>query len=157
MRFTLFIATTVGAVLVVQAKPPAVPYPDGFREWTHVKSGLVGPQSPRFAGLGGLHHVYANPAARRALADGHWVDGAIIVLDRFETVAANGDTKEGKRLSLDVMVRDSARYASTGGWGFERFMGDTHTGVAGANADKACHACHAAQGNGRMVFTTWRP
>lgn len=157
MRPTLFIVTAVAAVLAARSNPPAVPYPEGFREWAHVKSGLIGPTSERFAGLGGLHHVYANPAARRALADGQWTDGAIIVLDRFEALEANGDTKEGKRLSLDVMVRDSARYSTTGGWGFERFAGDTRNGVVGANAANACFTCHAAQANPRMVFTSWRP
>jgi hypothetical protein len=157
MRLASLVVVTIAGMLAVRLQPPAVPYPEGFREWAHVKSGLVGPQSARFAGLGGLHHVYANPAARRALADGQWKDGAIIVLDRFEAVEANGDTKEGKRLSLDVMVRDSARYAATGGWGFDRFAGDTRNGTVGASAGKACFNCHAEQGNQRMVFTSWRP
>jgi hypothetical protein len=155
MRILILLSALLAGVVTVQPAP--VPFPEGFREWAHVKSGLVGPKSESFAGLGGLHHVYANPAARRALADGKWTDGAIIVLDRFEAIEADGNTKEGKRLSLDVMVRDSARYASTGGWGFERFSGDTRNGTVGAKAGKACFECHDTRANGRMVFNAWRP
>lgn len=41
---------------------PVVPYPDGYREWSHVKSGLIGSAHPRFADMGGFQHVYANAA-----------------------------------------------------------------------------------------------
>lgn len=156
MRLLVLVAL-LAAPAALRTPDATVPYPEGFREWAHVKSGLIGPGSASFAGLGGLHHVYANPAARRALADGRWTDGAIIVLDRFEAVEADGTTREGRRLSLDVMVRDSVRYAATGGWGFERFQGDTRTGLVGANAAKACYQCHAERARGRMVFNAWRP
>jgi len=40
-----------------------VAYPDGFRQWTHVRSGYIGPESSAFARFGGMHNIYANSIA----------------------------------------------------------------------------------------------
>jgi len=45
-----------------------VPYPEGYRMWTHIKSGMVGPKSKSYNVLGGFYHVYANPLAMRDLS-----------------------------------------------------------------------------------------
>jgi hypothetical protein len=37
----------------------AVPYPAGYRQWTHVKTTLVGAKHPNFERNGGFHHTYA--------------------------------------------------------------------------------------------------
>ena len=40
--------------LSLWAKPDdAVPYPVGYRQWTHVKSTLIGPKSPAYDKIGG--------------------------------------------------------------------------------------------------------
>jgi len=61
----------------------------------------------------------------------------------------------GAATTVQVMVKDSRRYASTGGWGFGRF-------VDGKPVDKAqhetCFACHAARVADRdYVFTRYAP
>ena len=58
----------------------AIAYPDGYREWAHVKSSLVAPQHPNYGDGGGFHHIYANGVALGGYRTGEFADGAIIVL-----------------------------------------------------------------------------
>jgi hypothetical protein len=112
------------ATLFAQDKP-AVPYPDGFRSWTHVKSLIVGPDHESFAKRGGIHHYYANDKAVAGYRTGAFPDGSIVVDEAVFMKNGEGRTKglqfEGDRRFLDVMVKDSRRYGSTGGWGLRAF------------------------------------
>jgi len=43
----------LGCALGLRAAPDdSIPFPLGYREWSHVTGALVGPQSPAFASLG---------------------------------------------------------------------------------------------------------
>ena len=88
-----------------------VPYPDGFRSWTHVKSLIVGPDHETFAKRGGIHHYYANGKAVAGYRSGVFPDGSIVVDEAVWTKDGDGRTKglvfEGERRFLDVMVKDS--------------------------------------------------
>ena len=42
---------------VSAAESSAVPYPDGYRAWTHVKSMVIGAGHPLFASFGGITSV----------------------------------------------------------------------------------------------------
>jgi hypothetical protein len=65
---------------------------------------------------------------------------------------------EGERKVLGVMHRDRRLYASTGGWGFEGFVGGNPSERAvGANAKAACFDCHASQSARDYVFSALRP
>ena len=46
---------------------------------------------------------------------------------RRERINDHGSTIETNRNHVDVMVKDSLKYASTGGWGYEEFKADSHT------------------------------
>jgi hypothetical protein len=52
--------------------PEKVPYPEGYRRWTHVRSGLTGPESPDYQLTGGLHHIYANDKAMEGYEAGRF-------------------------------------------------------------------------------------
>jgi hypothetical protein len=124
-----------------------VPHPDGFRSWRHVKSLIVGPEHETFAKRGGMHHYYANEAAVAGYGAGSFPDGSIVVDEAVFTKdgegRAKGITFEGERRFLDVMVKDSRRYASTGGWGYEHFDRSETTGQLSASEQAACSACHS--------------
>src|SRR5262249_42215705 len=63
-RTCLLLASSIALVLSMAARPSAyVPYPAEYRTWVHVKTAVIGPKSPAFAGSGGIHHVYANAKA----------------------------------------------------------------------------------------------
>lgn len=134
-----------------------VPYPEGYRFWAHVRSGLIGPESPDFKNTGGMHHIYANDKALEGYVKGRFPDGATIVYDLLEASTKDGITTEGQRRYLTVMTKDGKRFAETGGWGFEVFRKDSHTDrVVGANAKSRCFDCHAGQKDRDYVFGSFR-
>jgi hypothetical protein len=135
----------------------AVPYPEGYREWTHVKSMLIEEGHPLYAAFGGLHHLYANPTALAGYRGGRFADGAVIVFDLLAAERADNAVTEGERKVVGVMLKDRQKYASTGGWGFEGFAGDTRERVVGDNAAEACFGCHQPQADQDYVFSSWRP
>jgi len=149
---------TLSWTLPQRAAPDsAVPYPNGYRKWVHVGTTLVGPQSPFFASSGGIHHIYANEKAVKGYETGTFPDGSIVVFDLLDTKELNGATIEGRRKRLDVMVKDAQRFPSTGGWGFERFLGDTETNPALTAEQKAnCFSCHEKRKGQDYVFSTLR-
>jgi hypothetical protein len=137
-----------------------VPYPEGYRTWAHVKSGLVTKQHPTFAASGGFRHIYANPQAVTGYRDtaGKFPDGSVIVVDWLEGKDDNGSFTESTRRRIDVMMKDSVRFAATGGWGYERFTGNSRTerNVPPAAAAKQCATCHSGPGTRDSVFSTLR-
>ena len=135
-----------------------VEYPRDYRKWVHVKTALVGPQNPAFARYGGIHHIYANDRAMEGYAGGHFPDGAVIVFDLLETKESSGATLEADRRFIDVMIKDSERYAETGGWGFEEFKGNGRAeGSLNAQERMACYSCHTGVKGHDFVFSAFRP
>jgi hypothetical protein len=137
-------AGLLASFLSLRAEPEVepVPYPEGFREWVHVKSTLVGAEAPSFANQGGLHHFYANAQALKGYASGSFPDGSVLIDDLLEGKVSAGVTSEGPRRRLAVMVKDSQRFATTGGWGFEVFKADGREASLTPLARAACFQCH---------------
>jgi hypothetical protein len=136
------------------ADAPTVAYPEGWRQWTHVKSMQILPGHPLYDAFGGLHHLYANPKAIAGYKDGRFSDGAVVVFDLHEAKTEGNAMTAGARKVLGVMHKDARRFAATGGWGFEAFKGDSKTDRAvGANAKAACFECHAPQKQHDYVFS----
>lgn len=126
-----------------------IPYPDGYRSWTHVKSTIVGPEAAGFAANGGLHHFYANAGAIEGYRSGAFPDGAVLIDDLLELNAtAPGASGEGARRRLAVMVKDSRRFTDTGGWGFEVFKADARDGSLSSDGRAACYGCHRKADDG---------
>jgi Cytochrome P460 len=145
------------AVLALAATPSAVPYPEGYRSWQHVKSMVIGEGHPLYASFGGIHHLYANGAAMKGYRTGRFSDGSVIVFDLLTATSADGATTEGARKVVGVMHRDAKRFMATGGWGFEGFAGDSKTTRAvGDQAATACFNCHTSQAQRNYVFSTYR-
>ena len=128
-----------------------------FRKWVHVKSVLVGPQSNAFATEGGIHHIYANDKALEGYNSGKFPDGSVLVYDLLETKEVAGNTIEGQTRRVDVMVKQSERYASTGGWEFMSFSGnDQSNGKLTAARQANCAGCHADTKDHDFVFSEFR-
>jgi hypothetical protein len=159
MKTSLFAAVPLLAVsLAFAASTAEVPYPANYRSWTHVKSMVIEPGHALHASFGGIHHLYANDKAMQGYHDGRFPDGAVIVFDLLEAPASEHAITEGARKVVGVMHRDAKKFATTGGWGFEGFAGDSVTQRAvGANAATACFACHQSQRAREYVFSSYRP
>lgn len=134
-----------------------VAYPEGYRSWTHVKTAINGTQSQMVNKYDGFHHIYANDKAMKGYQSGNFPDGSILVFDVFETITNKTGIEEGKRKFIDVMVKDSKNYRSTGGWGYEEFNAGTKTVRNLKDADKQqCFTCHTAKKLNDFVFSKYR-
>jgi hypothetical protein len=134
-----------------------VPYPAGYRDWHHVKSMVIEEGHPLYAAFGGIHHIYANAKALEGYRAGRFPDGAVIIFDLLEATRADNAVSEGARKVVGVMHKDAAKYADTGGWGFEGFAaGDPARRAVGSEAKTACFDCHAPQQDHDYVFSKLR-
>jgi hypothetical protein len=164
-RRVIFLALAVTCIVTCSLSSwaqssDAIPYPTGYRQWTHVKSTIIGPKSPAYEKIGGIQHIYANEKGMEGYRTGRFPEGSILVYDFLKTeddAYSEGRTNEGARRFTSVMVKDSKRYAATGGWGFEEFRGDSQTDrMIGAEAPAKCYACHTSQKDRDYVFSAFR-
>ena len=131
-------------------------YPDNFRRWVHVGTGVILPGGPLPGSEQGMHHIFANPKAVDGYASGNFADGSIIVYELREAQQKGGVIFEGERRRVDVMIKDSTIYSSTGGWRFERFMGNDQTQDALHGSGTSCFTCHANAKTHGLVFSQMR-
>lgn len=156
MARTLLVAVAMLAGAAHAAGPAPVAYPDGWRQWMHVKSMQIHAGHPLYEAFGGVHHLYANPKAIAGYRDGRFADGATIVFDLHDADTRDAVTTSGARKVLGVMHKDAKRFAATGGWGFEAFKGDSKTDrVVGDTAKAACFECHTSQKSRDYVFSAF--
>jgi hypothetical protein len=155
------LATSVLAVKMASGDAAAgmapIRYPEGYRDWTHVKSALMSPQHKSYSAMGGFHHVYANEEAMTGYRSGEFPQGSVIVFDWLQMTEKDGTFLEGARRQIDVMVKDARRFAATGGWGFQRFAGDSKTDLAPTPTPEQCFACHDKLKKKDLVLSTYRP
>jgi hypothetical protein len=153
----------VAFALAVQADESAVAFPDGYRNWTFLHSSLVPAAFPGFSKspcvkpcTNGLFHFYANERAMKGLRTGDYEDGSIIAEEMLEfLVGEKGNGGEGRRVLTAVMVKDSRRYAATGGWGFGNFDEGAKQNTLDAKAQQTCFQCHTSQKDKGYVFTKY--
>jgi hypothetical protein len=157
MRTILGTLALAGAFATAIAAEPQVIYPEGYRAWRHVKSMVIETGHPLYASFGGIHHIYANSLALEGYRTGRFPDGSVIVFDLLEALRGDNAVTEGGRKVLGVMQKDSRRFATTGGWGFEGFAaGMAGERVVGGNAKAACFDCHTAREANDYVFSANR-
>jgi cytochrome c553 len=158
-KTTLLLTLLLGALPLGAARAAdPVPYPEGYRDWRHVKSMVIQEGHPLYESFGGIHHIYANPSAIEGFRTGRFADGAVFVFDLLDVeVTGERALVEGARKVVGVMHKDAARWPATGGWGFEGFKGDGRAQLLDADALAACFACHAARADSGFVFTAPRP
>lgn len=114
--------------------------PAGYRHWE-----LIAP-SHETGSFNELRGILGNPVAMKAYQDGTlpFPDGAILVKlawKREPSTEFPGAFVPGQATTVQIMVKDSKTYASTGGWGFGRFI----DGMAVDRAQhETCFGCHQA-------------
>ncbi len=131
-----------------------VTIPDGYRQWGFIAPALEAPP------LDELRTVVGNKIAVDAYRAGTlpFPDGAILVkLAWKKTVSPDFEPASvpGPATTVQVMVKDSKKYATTGGWGFGRFIDGRPVDEA---QHRTCFACHEARVPQRdFVFTRYAP
>jgi hypothetical protein len=138
-------ASTIGRV-------DDIAFPDGYRTWTHIKTAVIEPANPAFQRFGGIHSIYASPAAMEGYRSGHFPDGSVIVFDVHETTTFQDIEQPGRRRFIDVMTK------SGGSWRFGEFSGDSKTkrNVTMAQGETQCATCHAKSPTDH-VFSRYDP
>ena len=142
-----------------------VKIPAGYRDWQ-----LIAVKQLHFAGKGEqLRAQVGNDIAIKAFKEGTlpFPDGAIIAAIHWTRVPSEDNNKVldgpfpgtqsfviGSRVNVQFMVKDSKKYAATGGWGFADFKD-------GKPGDKAlhetCFPCHEPTKDRDFVFTRYAP
>lgn len=131
-----------------------VTIPAGYRRWE-----LIAP-AHEAGTLDELRGILGNPVAMKAYRAGTlpFPDGTVLAKLAWKHVPSTemeGAFVPGHTTTVQIMVKDSKRYAATGGWGFGRFIDGQAVDEA---QHKTCFACHAAKVKGHdYVFTRYAP
>jgi cytochrome P460 len=154
---TIAVGTLVVASVAAQSADDLTP-PSGYRKWFHVNTMIVDKASPLFEEIGGMHNVHINSVGEPALRKGGpYPDGAVFLTDLHEYALVDGSYVEGALKGLSVMVKDSKKYASTGGWGFQFWVGGDPKKPLVTNATKQCFECHLPKKDQDYVYSTFIP
>ena len=133
--------------------------PPGYRDWRLLSVAHEEGKLNSFAA------VLGNDVAIKAYREGKlpFPDGSIIVALHWNRVPSDEDNKvfgrvqafvAGSPVNMQVMVKDSKKYAATGGWGF----GDFKDGKPSDEAvHQACFSCHEPAKDHDFVFTRYAP
>jgi hypothetical protein len=131
-----------------------VTIPDGYRKWQFIAP------AHETAPLDELRVVLGNPAAIAAIEKNQlpFPDGTVLVKLAWKHVQSKEFAPAyvpGAATTVQVMVKDSKKYATTGGWGFGRFIDGKPVDIA---QHQTCFACHQALvKNNDYVFTRLAP
>jgi hypothetical protein len=160
-RVFRFLSATVGMIAIVAVSAEAagdLERPTGYRHWFHVNTMVVDKVSPLFAVLGGMHNVHVNSAGEAALKNGgSYPNGTRFAIDLHDFAVVDGAYVEGAVKGLALMEKDSNKYASTGGWGFQFWAGGDPTKPIVADAAKQCFECHQPKKAQDYVYSTYIP
>jgi hypothetical protein len=133
--------------------------PAGYRDWRWVS---VSHEAGKLNSIGA---VLGNDVAIKAYRDGKlpFPDGAIIAALHYGYVPSAENNKvfgqaqsfvPGPATNIQFMVKDSTKYAATGGWGFATFIDGK---PAAAASMKSCFPCHNQAKASDLVFTHYAP
>jgi len=152
----------------------SITLPSGFRDWALISVAAVGPP------VNDIRAKLGNDIAIGDLRQGTipYRDGAIIArlawkqtTDPQTNNAIQAQAQQlglsaeaigkllsqtfvaGPSINVQLMVKNSQKYASTGGWGFAQFT----NGKPDAIAPRTCFACHEPGKATDFVFTRYAP
>jgi len=152
-----------------------VKLPAGYRDWPMISIAQVG------APVNDIRAKLGNDTAMKAFRDGTrpFPDGTIIARLAYQQVASEESNKviravaeqrglppeqiekllagsfvAGPPTNVQFMVKDSKKYAATGGWGFAQFTNGKPDDEA---THKTCFGCHAPAKDHDFVFTRYTP
>lgn len=171
-RVSIFVTIAVGVVgiaLTVAAKrngqassasagSSAISLPAGYRDWKLISV------AHEEGSLNDIRAILGNDVAIEAFRKGQlpFPDGAIIARVAWSYVPSEENDKvfgkaqsfvAGAPTNVQLMVKDSKKFAATGGWGFAQF---TH-GKADVVDAGTCYSCHEPVKDRDFIFTKYAP
>jgi hypothetical protein len=170
IAFMFAVATMIAIIIFTRAgsvradeqstTSSGITIPSGYRDWKLISV------AHEAGNLNDLRAVLGNDIAVTAYRDGKlpFPDGAVIARLAWSYVPSDENNKvfgreqsfvAGAPTNVQFMVKDSKKYASTGGWGFAQFKGGK------PDADEAtlkkCFPCHEPDKAHDYIFTRYAP
>jgi len=153
-------AAFICAVALASAQNAPAPAPNGITMPENYKDWRVIAVSER-TDNNTLRAILGNDVAIEAARAGNtnpWPEGTIlakiVVTQRVDPNWEAAIVPDEFRVA-EFMVKDSAAYADTGGWGYARWIGADQVPFGdNADFDQACFACHTPVADRDYVFTT---
>ncbi len=144
-------ASAAAAPIFVTTIPP------GYRDWRLISV------AHEEGNLNSLGAVLGNNVAIKAYREGTlpFPDGTIIAALHYGHVPSEENNKvfgqsqsfvPGPPTNIQFMVKDSTKYAATGGWGFATFKDGKPADEASM---KSCFPCHSQAKDTDLVFTRY--
>ncbi len=133
--------------------------PAGYRDWRLISV------AHEEGNLNDLRAVLGNDIAIKAYREGRlpFPDGAIIARlawkytpseENNEVFGRHQSFVAGEATNIQFMIKDSAKYAASGGWGFAQFNDGKAVDAVGLSG---CYACHVPVKARDFVFTRYAP
>ena len=158
-----FTATTFGHAMAQEAAPIFVTkIPPGYRDWKVVSV------AHEEGDLNDIRAVLGNDVAINAYRAGKlpFPEGSIVGRIAWSYIPSEENNKAFGRAQsfvagaptdsyLQFMVKDSKKYAATGGWGYSSF--DKDGKPSPESAMKTCFPCHQAVKDRDFIFTRYTP
>ena len=139
--------------------------PPGYRDWKLISV------AREEGDLDDIRAILGNDIAIKAYREGQvpFPDGAIVAALHWNEVSSEENNNvlakgfpgagiqsfvPGPAVNMQFMIKDSKKYATTGGWGF----GDFTNGKPGSvSLMKTCFTCHVPAKDHDFVFTRYAP
>ena len=153
-----FVTALIAVGTLFASTQDGLKIPAGFQHWYLANSMLVTKEPNKFGLITGVHVIYVNPVGFARFKRGGstpYPDGTILVDDVREFSMDDGAYQEGDRKFIPVMVKNSRKYASTGGWGFQAWAGGDSTKPIVNDSMKQCFSCHMPKNGNDYVFSTY--
>ncbi len=137
----------------VAAAPNGMTIPKGYRSWQVVAPSQRDDKDEIRVILGNNIAMKAFRAKELPFPDGAIL--AKLAWKRAKSAEFDNTFVPGEPQRIEFMVKNSKKFAATGGWGFGRFV----NGKPASEQDHAtCFPCHAANVKGNdFVFTRYAP
>ena len=134
--------------------------PAGYRDWRLIS------MAHEEGNLHSIGAVLGNDVAIQAYRDGTipFPDGTMIVALHYHHVPSAENNKifgqeqsfvPGAPSNVQFMIKDSKKYATTGGWGFGHFVNGKP--LTDPVKIEGCYECHARNTEHDMVFARYAP
>jgi len=147
------LSTAVCAETKIAAAPNGIELPAGYKDWSVIATSHREDNKT-------LRVILGNEKAMAAARSGNtnpWPDGSILGKLVWKDSAHEKwgkATIPGKFVHAEFMVKHSAKYAETGGWGFARWKGLDQTPHGDdASFVMECFNCHLPVKDNDYVFT----
>jgi len=149
----LLVGTAFALKIPVRPAPNGIEMPEGFKNWRLIASSHRSDNNTMRVILGNDTAIQA----ARYKQTNPWPDGSILAKLVWKNRTHEkwpAATVPGEFVHSEFMIKDSKKYADTGGWGFARWIGISQKPYGNdASFSRECFGCHTPMKDNDYVFT----